>query len=79
MRGYFHVDVKKDLPCLRIMKKDKFSSKFIQPKTDLSTSAIEKFTEDAVNGKIDVIRFVLYFYKNFFCVVVYVKIIHNFL
>jgi len=53
MKGYFHIDVKKDLPCVRIVKKDKFSSKFIQPKADLSTSAIVKFTEDVVAGKLD--------------------------
>ena len=60
MKGYFHIDVKKDLPCVRIVKKDKFSSKFIQPKADLSTSAIVKFTEDVVAGKLDVVFFFLY-------------------
>ena len=51
---YYHVDVKKELPCNRMTKFDSYHSKFIPPNRDLSYNGFKSFTQSVVDGKIQV-------------------------
>lgn len=54
MLGFFHVDIKKDVPCNRIAKPDDFHSRYVPPKKDLTEKGFTDFTNQVLGGKISV-------------------------
>jgi len=52
MIGYFHIDLARDLPCNRIIMRDRFNSKFRPGRVDLSYRGFIQFTDDVVGGRI---------------------------
>lgn len=50
--AFFHVDIKKDVPCNRIAKPDEFHSRYVPPKKDLTEKGFTDFTNQVLEGKI---------------------------
>ena len=54
--NYYHVDVKKDIPCSRMTKFDKYNSRYVPAHRDFSYHGFTSFTDDVLKGKIQVTR-----------------------
>ena len=52
--AFFHVDVKKDLPCNRIARPDEFHSRFVPEKKDFSEDGFADFTRRVLDGRLAV-------------------------
>lgn len=52
LTGYFHIDPARDLPCTRMIHRDRFSSKFKPSRTDFSYSGVTRFVDDVIAGRV---------------------------
>ncbi|XP_039265372.2 protein disulfide-isomerase 2-like [Styela clava] len=50
--SFFHVDIKKDIPCNRITKRDSWHSRFIPSKMDFTKEGFIDFTRNVIGGTI---------------------------